>query len=316
MKIVVMDGHGLNPGDLSWAGFERFGELVVHERTPDELVLPRAKGADALLVNKTVIDAALLRQLPELRYIGVLATGYNTVDTAACRAHGVTVTNVPAYGTGAVAQYTLALMLELCHQIGHHAQAVRAGRWAKSPDYCFWDGRPMLLEGRTLGIIGFGRIGVATAKLALAFGMKVLAVPSRSGALEAEHFAYAELDEVVARADFLSLSCPLTEETRGLLNRERIAKMKRGAFVINTSRGAVIDETALAEALESGALGGAAVDVLSQEPPVDGSPLIGAKNAIVTPHIAWAADSARQKLMDIAVENFAAFLAGKPQNVV
>ena len=316
MKIVVMDGYGLNPGDLSWAGFEKFGELVVHDRTPEELVVSRAAGADALLVNKTVVNEKLLSKLPQLRYIGVLATGYNTVDVEACRAHGVTVTNVPAYGTNAVAQYTLALMLELCHQVGHHAEEVRAGRWARTPDYCFWDGRPMLLEGRTLGIIGFGRIGVATAKLALAFGMKVLAVKSRSGGLEVEGFSYAPLDEVIEKADFLSLSCPLTAETRGLLNRERIARMKRGAFVINTSRGPVVDEAALAEALESGALGGAAVDVLAEEPPVHGSPLIGAKNAIVTPHMAWAADSARQKLMDIAVENFAAFLAGKPQNVV
>ena len=313
-NIVVLDGHTLNPGDLDWHAIEALGALTVHPRTDDAKIIARTASADILLTNKTAITAETIAALPGLRFIGVLATGHNVVDTAAASARGIPVCNVPGYGTASVAQHVFALLLELTQHTGHHAQTVREGRWNACPDFCYWDFPLVELAGRTLGIVGYGSIGEAVARIGLAFGMKVIANARRPRSAEGVEFVSTE--EIFRRADVVTLHCPLTEETRGLVNAARIATMKPAAFLINTGRGPLVVEQDLADALNAGLLAGAALDVLSTEPPRDGNPLLGARHCIVTPHIAWATHSSRARLMDVVAENVRAFLAGKPQNVV
>jgi len=316
MKIVVLDGHTLNPGDLSWDTLQSLGDCKVYERsTPDE-VIRRSADAEAVITNKVVLGREQMQSLTKLRYIGVTATGYNIIDVAAARERGVTVTNVPAYGTRSVAQHTFALLLELTQHVGHHARTVREGAWARSPDWCYWE-RPLTeLDGLTMGIVGYGRIGRAVGELAAAFGMRVMAnVSGRTGELPRD-VSVVELDYLFRASDVVSLHCPLTPETKHVVNAERLALMKPTAFLLNTSRGPLIDEPALAEALNAGRLAGAGLDVLSVEPPAATNPVLSAKNCIVTPHIAWATRAARSRLMEIAVANVRAFIEGKPQNVV
>jgi glycerate dehydrogenase len=314
-RIVVLDGHTLNPGDLDWAGVEALGELVVHARTPAEKIVERAAVADVILTNKTPLTAEIITALPRLRCIVVLATGYNVVDVAAAKARGIPVCNVPGYGTASVAQHVFALLLELTQRAGHHAQTVRDGRWSACPDFCYWDFPLIELAGRTLGIVGYGEIGRAVARIGAAFGMEIIASTRTPRALEAG-VAFVALDELFRRADVVTLHCPLTDDTRGLVNAARLATMKPGAFLINTGRGPLVVEADLADALNTGRLAGAALDVLSVEPPPRGNPLLAAKNCLITPHIAWATRAARARLMDVVVENLRAFHAGTPQNVV
>ncbi|MCK5118446.1 MAG: D-2-hydroxyacid dehydrogenase [Candidatus Latescibacteria bacterium] len=317
MKIVVLDGKTLNPGDLSWETLERFGELTVYDRTPTDQVVARSIGAELLLTNKTPLSAEAFSQLPDLRYIGVLATGYNIVDVVAAARHGVTVTNVPTYGTHSVAQMVFALLLELCHHVGAHSEAVRKGAWSQSVDFCFWNYPLVELAGKTMGIIGFGRIGRQTAQVASALGMRILAAePDRENPPELEDFSWAEIPELLAAADVVSLHCPLFPETEGLINRENIERMKRSAFLINTSRGGLVVDADLAEALDNDRIAGAGLDVLSSEPPDEDNPLLRAKNCLITPHISWATKEARARLMATAIQNVEAFLAGRPVNVV
>jgi glycerate dehydrogenase len=316
MKIVVLDGYTLNPGDLSWEDLKAIGPCDIFDRTSPGQILSRTAGAEIILTNKAVLNGETLAALPALRYVGVLATGYNVVDTAVARARGITVTNVPDYSTRSVAQLTFALLLELTHQAGHHAQSVRAGRWSRSADFCYWDFPLLELDGLTMGIVGFGRIGREVAKLAQAFGLNVL-VHSRTRPPKLPTGAeFVSLETLFRRSDIVSLHCPLTPETNGLVNPARLALMKPTAFLINTSRGPLVDEVALAAALNCGRLAGAAVDVLSTEPPADANPLLTASNCLITPHIAWATQAARRRLMRIAVGNLRAFLAGSPENVV
>jgi glycerate dehydrogenase len=314
LEIIVLDGHTLNPGDLDWHAVEALGELTVHDRTPRELVVERAAEADIVLTNKTVISSDDIAALPRLRFIGVLATGCNVVDTAAARARGILVCNVPGYGTASVAQHVFALLLELTQRTVQHAGPVRDGRWSSCPDFCYWDFPLVELAGRTLGIIGYGSIGEAVAGIGRAFGMNVLASARRTR--NAEGVEFVSTDEIFRRADVVTLHCPLTDDTCGLVNAARIAKMKPGAFLINTGRGPLVVEQDLADALNSGRLAGAALDVLSVEPPPPDNPLLSARNCLITPHIAWATRAARMRLMDVVVENLRSFLAGKPQNVV
>ena len=315
MNIVVLDGFTLNPGDLSWAELESLGPCAIYDRTRPAELRVRAAGAEILLTNKTELTGDSLRNLSSLKYIGVLATGTNVVDLPAARARSIPVTNVPAYGTQSVAQMTFALLLELTQHVGHHAQTVREGRWARSADWCYWD-RPLIeLHGLTLGIVGFGGIGRAVAALAAAFGLNVLAFDPAAGALP-PFVRSAELETLFRESDIVSLHCPLTPLTRNLVNAQRLATMKPTAFLLNTSRGPLVDEPALAAALNSGRLAGAALYVLSAEPPPADNPLLTARNCLITPHLAWATRAARSRLMKIAVENVHAFLQGKPQNVV
>lgn len=317
MKIVILDGYTENPGDLSWEQLEKLGELTVYDRTEKEQILARIGDAEIIFTNKTPITEETIKSCPGLKYIGVLATGYNVVDVEAAGKAGVIVTNIPAYGTDAVAQYTMALLLELCHHIGVHSDAVMAGEWSSQPDFCFWKYPMMELTGKTFGIIGFGKIGQKTAKLAQAFGMKVLAFSTHpKKELETENCRYASLDQLLAESDVISLHCPLFPDTKGIINRETIAKMKTGVLILNTARGPLIVEEDLRQALECGKVGGAAVDVVSVEPICGDNPLLGAPNMIITPHIAWAPKEARMRLMDIAAENLRQYMAGKPQNVV
>jgi glycerate dehydrogenase len=316
VKIVVLDGHALNPGDLSWQGLEALGECTVHERTPPEETVARAAGAGVALTNKTVLDRGVLEALPELKYVGVLATGYNVVDLECARERGVTVTNVPAYSTASVAQTVFAHVLELTHHVGTHSQSVHRGDWSASRDFCYWLEPVTELDGLVMGIVGFGRIGRQVAGVARAFGMKVLAFDAARPVEMPEGVEFAELDRLFSESDVLTLHCPLTPETKGLVSAERLAAMKPTAFLINTSRGPVVDEAALADALRSGSIAGAGLDVMHSEPPAAEGPLIGAPNCLITPHIAWASRAARQRLMDVAVDNVGAFLAGKPVNVV
>jgi glycerate dehydrogenase len=306
--IVVLDGHTLNPGDLSWAGLEELGDCTIHARTGAADIVSRSQGAAILLTNKTPLSAATLAQLPQLQYIGVLATGYNVVDTMAARARGVPVTNVPGYGTTSVAQHTFALLLELARAAGHHGASVRAGDWSRSPDFCYWNSPQLELAGLTLGIVGAGRIGEAVADLGRAFGMNVK-VASRAGGRD-------ELRQVLQVSDVVSLHCPLTPETQHLLNAETLGWMKPTAFLLNTSRGPLIDEMALARALNDGRIAGAGLDVLSAEPPPSDHPLLSARHCIITPHVAWATSAARARLLQVAVENVRSFLQGQPQHVV
>lgn len=307
-RIVILDGYTLSPGDLPWTGLSALGELTVHDRSPAADIVPRAAGAEVVLTNKTPLTADTLGRLPNLRYIGVLATGYNVVDAAAARARGVPVTNVPEYGTMAVAQHTLALLLELTQRAGDHAAGVRAGRWSSQPDFCYWDYPLTELAELRLGIVGSGRIGQAFGRMAEALGMRV-AFARRSDGRPA-------LERLLAESDVVSLHCPLTPETRELIRAETLALMKPTALLLNTSRGLLVNERDLADALNAGRLAGAGLDVLSTEPPPADHPLVSAKNCLITPHLAWAARSARQRLLDTAVENLRGFLEGRPQNVV
>lgn len=313
-RIVVLDGHTLNPGDLSWDAVRAMGECVIHERSAGSELFERLKGAQATLTNKVPLGRELLERLPDLRYIGVTATGFNIVDVEAARKQRIIVTNVPAYGTNSVAQTVFALLLELTHRVGHHAQTVREGKWARCPDFTYQDFPLVELAGLTLGIVGYGRIAKKVAAIAEAFGMHILVARHRPN-LESP-YPTAETNEVFRRSDVLTLHCPLTPGTKGIVNAERLALMKRTAFLINTSRGPLIDERALADALNAGMIAGAGLDVLSVEPPPGDHPLYRAKNCFITPHYAWATKAARQRLMDVSVKNLAAFLAGSPQNVV
>jgi glycerate dehydrogenase len=313
--ITVLDGHALNPGDLTWKPLEALGNCHIYERSTPAESVARARESEIVLTNKVPLGREQIAQLPKLQYIGVLATGYNMIDVSAARACGITVTNIPAYGTRSVAQYTLALLLELAHHVGHHAATVRA-RWPIGPDWCYWDRPQVELEGLTIGIVGYGRIGQAVATLAAAFGMKVLAAKTARTPESSPQVRFVELDDLFALSDVVSLHCPLTSGTNRLVNEARLARMKPGAFLLNTSRGPLVDETALTTALNQGRLAGAAVDVLSTEPPAPDNPLLTARNCLVTPHLAWATGAARGRLLATAVANLAAYLDGRPQNVV
>ena len=317
MKIVSLDGAALNPGDLSWDCFEEFGEVTVYPRTntPEETA-ERMKDADIVLLNKVPVTEAILEACPSVKLICCLATGYNVVDIEAAKVRGIPVCNVPAYSTQAVAQFTFGLLLELCHRIGHHDRLVHEGAWEACPNFCFWDTPQMELAGKTLGVIGFGRIGQAVGAIGKAMGMKVLAY-SRSRKSEAEAIGeYVDLDTLLRQSDVISLHCPLFPETTGLINDETIAKMKDGAILLNTSRGAVIDEAAVARALKTGKLKGAAMDVVSEEPIKADNPLLQAPNCIITPHMAWAPIETRQRILDITMQSIRGYLNGSPVNVV
>ena len=316
MKIVILDGYTENPGDLSWEGFAALGELTVYERTAAADIVPRIGDSEIVYTNKTPITAETLAACPKLRYIGLLATGYNVVDVAAAKARGVAVTNIPTYGTAAVAQFAIAMLLEICHHVAHHSDAVHAGRWTANPDWCFWDYPLIELDGKTMGIIGFGRIGQATGRIARALGMRVLAYDSRPSDAGRAIAEYVPLDELLANSDVISLHCPLFPETEGIVNKANIARMKDGVILLNNSRGPLVVEQDLSDALNSGKVYAAGLDVVSTEPIRPDNPLLKAKNCFITPHISWAPRESRQRLMDIAVENLRAFLAGAPVNVV
>ncbi len=317
MKIVVLDGYCMNPGDLSWDALREFGEVVVYDRTPAAEAAARADGADAVLMNKTPLSAETLARLPQLKYIGVLATGYNVVDIEAARGQGITVTNVPTYAMASVAQFVFALLLELCHNVRLHADAVRAGEWSRNADWSFWKSPLVELEGKTMGVIGFGRIGRSVGRIADAMGMRVIAhdtyqcdTPAYPG------FRWAERDELLRESDVVSLHSPLTPETAGMIHAGTLALMKPSAFLINTSRGPLVVDQDLADALNAGRLAGAGLDVLSVEPPADNNPLLAARNCLVTPHIAWATREARARLMDAVAANISAWISGNPRNVI
>ncbi len=316
LRIVVLDGYTLNPGDLSWAGLKAVGECEIHDRTPPEKTVERSKDAEILLTNKTVLDRKIIFSLPKLKYIGVLATGYNVVDIAAAKEKGITVTNIPTYGTRSVAQMAFALILELAQHAGHHSDTVHEGRWSNSKDFCYWDYPLVELEGLTIGFVGFGRIGQSTAEVAKGFGMKILAYDNYVKESPIAEVKMTDLDTLFRESDIVSLHCPLTDENKGFINKARIGMMKKNAFLINTSRGPLINEQDLADSLNSGRIAGAGMDVLSVEPPKSDNPLLKAKNSIITPHIAWATKSARERLMKIAVDNVKAFIDGKATNVV
>jgi glycerate dehydrogenase len=317
MKIVVLDGYALNPGDLTWDSLRQLGTVEIHDRTPEDLVVQRSQGAEVLLTNKTALSRATVSQLPALKYIGVLATGYNIVDTAAARERGIVVTNIPTYGTASVAQFAIALLLELCHHVGFHGEAVRSGEWSRNPDWSFWKTPLIELSGRTMGIIGFGRIGRQTGAIAAALGMRVVANDAAEvNPPDYPQFEWMTLDRIVSESDVLSLHCPLFPENRGMINKERLSVMKRSAFLLNTSRGPLVVDQDLADALNEDVIAGAGLDVLSVEPPVASNPLLSAKNCIVTPHIAWATREARARLLDVAVENLRAFVDGRVVNAV
>lgn len=316
MKIVVLDGYALNPGDLTWKNLEALAECTIHDRTATEDIIDRAAGARIALTNKTVLSRKMIEQLDDLQYISVLATGYNIVDVEAARDRGIPVSNVPAYSTESVAQMVFAHLLNLTHHVGHHARTVSEDRWCECEDFCYWDTSLIELQGLTMGIIGFGRIGRTTARLAQAFGMKVIACDAVTPSEVPHGCEMVHPDRIFADADVISLHCPLTPETEKLVNAERLAVMKKSAFLINTSRGPLIDEDALADALNSGRIAGAGLDVLCVEPAQKGGALLSARNCHITPHIAWATLAARQRLLDVTVENVRSYLAGRPQNVV
>lgn len=312
MKTVVLDGFTLNPGDLSWDAFKEIGPVEIYDRTLPEEIISRAAGAAIILTNKTLLMADILEKLPGLRYIGVLATGYNVVDTAAARAKGIIVTNIPDYSTKSVAQHVFALILEFFNGVGSLSEGVRKGRWSSSIDFCYWDKPLIELAGLTIGIVGFGRIGRAVAGISESLEMKVI-VNEPSGVSCYEN---CSLDELLKRSDIVTLHCPLTPETKGIINSDRLRMMKHSALLVNAARGLLVVEKDLADALNEGIIAGAALDVLSDEPPPADNPLLSAKNCIITPHVAWASLAARERLMKIAVDNVKAFLAGKPVNVV
>lgn len=316
MKITVLDGYGLNPGDLSWDGMARLGELKVFDRTAPDETFERSKDSEILITNKTRLDADMIARLPKLRYIGVLATGYNVVDIEAARRHGVTVTNIPAYSTQSVVQQVFALILAITNRVEHYASANQGGRWARNPDFCYWDTPLTELAGKTIGIVGLGNIGKAVARVALAFGMQVIAFTSKRQEELPADIEKKELREVFAESDIVTLHCPLTSETEKMVDATALSLMKPTAILINTGRGQLIDEDAVAEYLRMGRLRAFGADVLSTEPPTKDNPLLTAPNAYITPHIAWATKEARVRLMDIAVNNVSAFLKGKAINVV
>lgn len=316
MKIVILEGHAVNPGDLSWDCLKQFGQVTVYPRIAPEDVISRIGDAEIVLINKVPVTAQLLDACPSIRLICVLATGYNVVDCEAAKQRGIPVCNVPAYGTDAVAQFTFSLLLELCNRVGHHDRLVHQGDWAACPDFCFWTTPQMELAGKTIGILGFGRIGRAVGKIAQAFGMNVLAY-NRSRCPEGEAIGtYVDLDTLLENSDILSLHCPLTSETNGIINADTIVKMKDGAILLNTARGPLLNEQDVAAALRSGKLRGAAVDVVSREPICPDNPLLTTPNCIITPHMAWAPIESRQRIIDCTVRSIQGFLADSPVNVV
>jgi len=316
MKIVVLDGYGLNPGDLSWDAVSQLGELTVYDRTSSEEVIARSAGAEAILTNKTVITAEIMEALPDLKYIGVLATGYNVVNINATREKGIVVTNIPAYSTPSVAQMVFAHILNIAQQVQHHSEEVRKGRWTNNADFCFWDTPLIELREKKIGLVGLGHTGYNTARIAIGFGMQVTAYTSKSSLQLPPEIKKRTLDELFSECDIVSLHCPLTDETKELVNAERLRLMKPTAILINTGRGPLVNEQDLADALNAGKLYAAGLDVLSSEPPKADNPLLTARNCYITPHIAWASLEARTRLMDILVENIKAFQAGKPVNNV
>ncbi|MES2738479.1 MAG: D-2-hydroxyacid dehydrogenase [Verrucomicrobiota bacterium] len=316
MKIVLLDAYTANPGDVSWAPLQAIAECEIHDRTPVAETAARCAGAEVIITNKAPVTREIIAALPDLKYIGVTATGYNIVDVAAAKERGIVVTNVPGYSSPAVAQLVFALLLELTNHVGHHAQTVAEGRWQACPDFCYWDYPIVELSGRTLGIIGYGDIGAAVGRIAVAFGMKVLASKRDWKISPPDGVTPASIDEVFAQSDAISLHCPLTDATKHLVNGRTLGLMKESAFIINTGRGPLVDEAALAAALNSGRIAGAGLDVLSVEPPREGNPLIGAKNCLITPHIGWASREARTRLIAATASNLQSFLDGKPVNVV
>lgn len=319
MKITVLDGYTENPGDLSWDEIAAFGDLTVYDRTPfddEREIVCRIGDAEIVLTNKTPICAAVMDACPHLRYIGVLATGYNVVDVAAAKQRGIPVTNVPSYGTMMVAQHAIALLLELCDRVGHHDRTAHEGKWANCADYCYWDYPVLELSDKTIGIIGFGKIGRQTGRIARAMGMRVLACGSRETKEGKEIAQYVDLDTLLGKSDVISLHCPALPETVGIINRETIGKMKDGVILLNNARGQLICEQDLADALNNGKVAGCAVDVLSTEPPRPDNPLLHAKNCIITPHISWASIECRRRIMTCTAENIRAFLRGEARNVV
>jgi glycerate dehydrogenase len=317
MKIVVLDGYTLNPGDLSWDQLKKLGEVVLYDRTPEDLILERSRGAEILFTNKTPLKGAVINNLPSLKYIGVMATGYNIVDIESAKERGIIVTNAPAYGTTSVAQLTFALILELCHHVQRHSDSVTEGMWANSVDFCFWNYPLIELAGKTIGIIGFGNIGSKVGDIATAFGMNVLgAGKPETDQTHRKNFRWASINEILEQSDVVSIHCPLVPETQGLINAASLKRMKSSAFLLNTSRGPIVVDEDLAYALNNDIIAGAGIDVLSAEPPSNDNPLFKAKNCIITPHIAWATKEARTRLMDIVINNLAAFISGKPVNVV
>ncbi|MEJ7769107.1 MAG: D-2-hydroxyacid dehydrogenase [Chitinophagaceae bacterium] len=316
-KIVILDGYTLNPGDLSWDELEKLGDVTIYDRTPEDQVLERAKDAVAIFTNKCPVVEEVINQLPSLKYIGVLATGYNVVQTEAAKNKGIIVANVPGYGTTSVVQLTFALLLELCHHAQRHSDTVLEGKWANSKDWCYWDFPLVELSGKTMGIIGFGRIGQQVADVAAAFGMKIIGSSrTRTDQSNRKNFKWAEVPELLKESDVVSIHCPLFPETKGLINRESLREMKRSSFLLNTSRGPIIVDEDLADALNQDVIAGAGIDVLSAEPPAKDNPLFRAKNCIITPHIAWATKEARARFMETTINNLTAFLQGNPVNVV
>lgn len=316
MKIVILDGYSANPGDLSWDALKALGEVTVYDRTSREDTVERAADADIVLTNKVVIDREVMEQLPRLKFIGVLATGYNIIDVACARERGVVVSNVPAYSTESVAQMVFSHLLTVTNRTEHYAQQNREGRWTRSADFCYWDSPVMELAGKTMGIVGLGNIGRRVAEIALAFGMKVVALTSKSEALFPQGVRKVTLEELLGASDVVSLHCPLTGQTRHLINHDTIAMMRPTAILINTGRGPLVDDEALAEALNANRLKAYCADVMTQEPPKADNPLLGLKNVFLTPHIAWASTEARIRLLDITIKNVRAFIEGKPQNVI
>lgn len=316
MKIVILDGYTENPGDLSWEELTKLGELTVYDRTPAEEIVSRIGDAEIVITNKTPISRETMEACPNIKYIALLATGYNVVDVAAAKEKGIPVSNVPTYGTAAVGQFAIAMLLEICHHVAHHSDTVHAGKWNSCIDWCYWDYPLIELDGKTMGIIGFGRIGQTTGKIAKAMGMKILAYDnfqSESGKAIGE---YVDLDTLLAQSDVISLHCPLFPETEGIINKDTIAKMKDGVILLNNSRGPLLVEQDVADALNSGKIYAAGLDVVSTEPIRNDNPLLTAKNCIITPHISWAPKESRQRIMDCTVSNVAAFLSGNPINVV
>ena len=316
MKIVMLDAYTTNPGDLSWDFMNNFGEVTIYDRTPSDKILERTKDADIIITNKTPLTKETIDALPNLKFVALMSTGYNIVDYVYLKEKGIPVSNIPSYSTEAVAQLVLSFMLELAMNIGLHSQSVKSGDWANCNDFCYWKTPLAELSGKTMGIFGFGRIGRAVAERAKAFGMNIIAYTPRLHGNEPEYVKFVSLSELQKNADFISMHCPLTPETEGVVNEEFISNMKDGAYFINTSRGTVVNEKALADALNSGKLGGAGLDVLSTEPPAKTNPLLSAKNCFITPHIAWAAFETRERLVGILEENIKAFIDGSPQNVV
>lgn len=317
MKIVVLDGYALNPGDLSWDALRQLGEVTIYDRTAREQVAERSKDAEVILLNKTPLGADVIKQLPSLKFIGVLATGFNVIDIEAAKHQSIIVANVPGYGTDSVVQMTFALLLELCQHVQRHSDSVMEGGWVASADWCYWNFPLIELVGKTIGVIGFGRIGQKVGDVATAFGMNVIGSSRhQSDQSHRKNFKWASIPELLVQSDIISIHCPLFPETQGLINKDSLKTMKKSAFLLNTSRGPIIVDKDLADALNNDVIAGAGIDVLSAEPPPSDNPLFGAKNCIITPHIAWATKEARTRLMDMVIDNLKAFMDGKPVNVV